>query len=53
MYEAPRPFIDPDRYVCVACLDDRHEAAQLELQEKVAPLVEERSYDPEIAEIPY
>lgn len=46
--EIPRPFIDPERYVCGQCLKPAN-APQIQLE----PAEETRHYDPAIAEIPY
>jgi hypothetical protein len=57
VFELPRPWVDPDRFVCIPCLDARHTApAQLELVEpgrKPPARTETRAYDPSFAEIPY
>ncbi len=45
VYEIPRQFIDPTRYVCGWCLE-RKQPGLLD------PLEEQRRYDPDIAALP-
>lgn len=57
VYEAPVPFIDPELFVCGDHLVDVDRDVQLELVDESGrnpePRVEERSYDPALAEIPF
>lgn len=54
VYELPRPFIDPARYVCGECALVAKEPEQLALVEPVKTRTrsETRSYDPAMAELP-
>lgn len=47
VFEIPRPFIDPDLFVCGHCLKPAR--VQLNLE----PRTETRTYNPAIAAIPY
>jgi DNA-directed RNA polymerase subunit RPC12/RpoP len=51
--EIPRPFADPQRYVCNECKRpvDRPQGEQLELVERQRE--ETLDYDPSMAEIPF
>lgn len=57
VFELPGPWIDPARFRCIPCLDDRHarREPQLELvpQERVTRKAETPAYDPAQARIPY
>lgn len=57
VYEAPAPFIDPALFVCGDHLVDVDRDVQLELVDESGrntdTRVEERSYDPALAEIPF
>ena len=56
IFEVPVEFTDPDRFVCLRCLDERQAPAppQLELLEAPAPLRRETlSYNPQQAQIPF
>lgn len=56
VYELPVPFVDPDRFTCLACLDERHKPVQLALavEKRKAPTrVEDRRYDPAQSTIPF
>ncbi len=54
VFEEPVEFVDPARYVCLECLDDRHKPEQRTL-ELVPPArrEERKSYDPAQAAIPF
>jgi hypothetical protein len=58
VFEEPVEFTDPERFVCIRCLDERHavDPPQLVLVREdagPAPRQERRTYDPAQSRIPY
>ena len=51
--ELPRPFIDPDLFVCADCLRPVGAPRQLELVADGDARTEVREYDPDISAIPF
>lgn len=53
VYEIPRPWIDPNLYVCGQCLKPSDGLVQTALELEQALRTEERRYDPQQSLIPY